>query len=89
MNISGENLISNYPNPFTSSTVITFKTNGGHTMVQIIDTTGRVLGILTDKEYAAGTYTVTFNSGALPSGVYYARLQNMSVQQVRTMIKAR
>lgn len=89
MNISGENLISNYPNPFTSSTVITFKTNGGHTMVQIMDTTGRVLGILTDKEYAAGTYTVTFNSGALPSGVYYARLQNMSVQQVRTMVKAR
>jgi hypothetical protein len=81
--------VSNYPNPFTSSTVITFKTAGGHTLVQIIDTSGRVLAVLTDKEYPAGTYTVTFNSGFLPTGVYYARFQNLSVQQVRPMLKVR
>lgn len=88
VNISGDSLISNYPNPFTSNTVITFKTNGGHTLVQILDTMGRVIANLTDQTYTAGTYTVTFNGGTLPSGVYYARLQNMSVQQVRAMIKA-
>lgn len=88
VNLSGESLISNYPNPFTSSTIITFKTNGGHTLVQILDTMGRVIANLTDQVYTAGTYTVAFNAGTLPSGVYYARLQNMSVQQVRAMIKA-
>jgi len=87
--LATEQLVSNYPNPFTSSTVITFKTAGGHTLVQIIDTSGRVLAVLTDKEYPAGTYTVTFNSGFLPTGVYYARFQNLSVQQVRPMLKVR
>ncbi len=89
-NISGFNLITNYPNPFTSSTTIAYTTAGGHTLIQIIDGSGRVLANLVDKEITtAGTYAVTFNSGALPSGVYYARLQNMAVQQVRTMLKVR
>ena len=89
VNLSGEQLISNYPNPFTSNTVITFKTAGGHTLVQIIDTSGRVIAHLTDKEYPSGTYTVVFNSGNLPSGIYYARLQNLATQQVRAMIKVK
>ncbi|GAC1527144.1 MAG: DUF1501 domain-containing protein [Sediminibacterium sp.] len=89
VNLSGENLVTNYPNPFSSSTVISFKTAGGHTLVQVIDTTGRVITNLTDKEYPAGNYTVVFNSGNLPPGVYYARLQNMAIQQVRPMLKMR
>ncbi len=89
INLSGESLVSNYPNPFTSSTVITFKTDGGHTLIQIMDTSGKVISTLTDKEYTAGTYSVVFDSGLLPSGVYYARLQNMATQQVRTMLKAK
>ncbi|MBV9986122.1 MAG: DUF1501 domain-containing protein [Chitinophagaceae bacterium] len=89
VNLSGDMLISNYPNPFTSSTIITFNTAGGHTLVQIIDTTGRVVVNLTDKEYTAGTYTVVFDGSYLPTGVYYARLQNLATQQVRAMIKAR
>ncbi len=88
-NLSGEILISNYPNPFTSNTILTFKTNGGHTLIQIIDTTGRVVAVLADKEYEAGTFTLNFNGVNLPTGVYYARLQNMTVQQVRAMIKVR
>lgn len=89
VNLSGEVLISNYPNPFTSSTIITFVTGGGHTLVQVIDTLGRVVANLIDKEYTAGTYTVTFNGAQLPNGVYYARLQNLASQQVRAMLKVR
>ena len=89
-NTSGTNLLSNYPNPFTSSTTITFKTEGGHTLIQIIDTLGRVLSTLIDQNYSqTGTYSIPFNSYALPTGVYYARLQNGTIQQVRAMIKAR
>ncbi|MDB5231170.1 MAG: hypothetical protein JWN76_1975 [Chitinophagaceae bacterium] len=86
-NNSGDNLISNYPNPFTTSTTISFTTAGGHTLIQVIDMTGRVISNLVDREYTPGKYKVTFNGGTLPTGVYYARLQNMSVQQVRAMIK--
>lgn len=90
LNNLGDNLIINYPNPFTSSTTITFKTTGGHTLVQVFDTTGKRIAILVDKVYdAAGTYSVSFDSGALASGVYYARLQNGPLQQVRPMLKVR
>ena len=89
VNLSGDQLISNYPNPFVSSTVITFQTAGGHTLIQIMDTSGRVLANLTDKDYTAGTYTVVFDGTSLHTGVYYYRLQNMSVQQVRPMLKVR
>ncbi|HMU45319.1 MAG TPA: DUF1501 domain-containing protein [Chitinophagaceae bacterium] len=88
-NQSGVELISNYPNPFTESTTIKFTTKGGHTLIQIMDMLGRVIKTPVDGEYTPGTYTITFESGALPSGVYYARFQNGPVQQVKAMLKAR
>jgi uncharacterized protein (DUF1501 family) len=86
---SGEQLIVNYPNPFVETTTITFHTKGGHTLVQVMDTMGRVLRTLTDKVYTTGTYHITFDSYTLPPGVYYARFQNGSRQQVRPMLKTR
>ncbi|HYF31818.1 MAG TPA: DUF1501 domain-containing protein [Chitinophagaceae bacterium] len=86
---AGDELIINYPNPFEQRTYITFTTRGGHTLVQIIDTLGRVVKNLTDQEYTPGTYKLTFESHGLAAGVYYARLQNGSVQQVRSMLKIR
>ena len=89
LNNLGDNLILNYPNPFTTSTKITFKSDGGHVLVQIFDTTGRRIKTLADQVYPQGTYTVTFDSEMLATGVYYARLQNGSLQQVRPMLKVR
>jgi hypothetical protein len=86
---AGDQLIINYPNPFVDSTKITFKTKGGHTLVHVMDTLGRSIKTLTDKEYTAGVYTVDFEGYGLPSGVYYARLQNGVLQQVRPMLKVR
>jgi uncharacterized protein (DUF1501 family) len=88
-NTSGDSLISNYPNPFVQTTSIRFITNGGHTLVQVIDALGRVIRTPVDGNYTAGSYSITFNSGALPSGVYYLRLQNGPVQQVKPMLKVR
>lgn len=88
-NPSGDELISNYPNPFTESTTIKFTTKGGHTLVQIIDMLGRVISTPVDREYTPGTYTISFESGSLPSGVYYARFQNGPTQQVKPMLKVR
>jgi uncharacterized protein (DUF1501 family) len=87
---AGEQLITNYPNPFTETTTIQYKTKAGHTLVQIIDMLGRVIKTPVDRDHAiAGTFTTTFDSGGLPSGVYYARFQNGPIQQVRAMLKVR
>ena len=89
-NNAGKNLISNNPNPFVSSTKIVFVTSGGHTLIQVMDTLGRVLATLIDRTYEQpGTYYVNWNSGMLSTGVYYARLQNGNIQQVRAMLKER
>jgi len=86
---ASDTLIVNYPNPFTEKTSITFKTKGGHTLIQIMDTLGRVVTNLVDKDTSPGAFTVTFNSGELPTGVYYMRLQNETIQQVKSILKVR
>jgi uncharacterized protein (DUF1501 family) len=85
---STDKLITNYPNPFTASTTIQFKSNGGHTLVQVINSLGQVIRTLVEQVYTvAGTYSIGFDSYGLSTGVYYARLQNGSVQQVAPMLK--
>ncbi len=87
---TGITLISNYPNPFTQSTTISFTTKGGHTLVQVMDVLGRVIKTPVDQEYnQPGTYKVSFDSYGLPTGVYYMRFQNGMTQQVKPMLKAR
>lgn len=87
---SGDKIIWNYPHPFTSTTDISFKTQGGHTLVQVFDTLGRLIATLVEKDYAtAMTDKITFNSEGLPTGIYYARFQNGVTQAVWPMMKVR
>ena len=80
-------LIENYPNPFTFATTIHFHTEGGHTMVQIFDVEGRLVATPINADYVAGAYKVWLNTEGLPTGVYYARLQNGATTQLRAMLK--
>ncbi len=83
-------LVFNYPNPFSGSTNITFKTKGGHTLLQIINTSGNLVKQLLERTYPdAGTYSINFDGGYLAPGVYYVRLQNGQIQQVKAMLKVR
>ena len=86
---AGENLISNYPNPFTTSTKITYKSAGGHILIQVFDVQGKIIASLVDEVKLMGDYNVDFESSGLKPGLYYARLQNGSLQQVRTMLMAK
>jgi uncharacterized protein (DUF1501 family) len=88
--LSGEKWVSNYPNPFTTTTRITFKTRGGHTLIQILDATGKLIAKPVERVYEEeGVYTADYDGTALPSGTYYVRFQNLEVQQVRPMVKMR
>jgi len=87
---SGVTVLTNYPNPFTNKTTISFTTEGGHTLIQIMDTTGRLIVNLLEKDYPGPTtQTIIFDGSHLASGIYYVRFQNGSVQQVRPMLKVR
>lgn len=82
-------LISNYPNPFTINTTVKYITQGGHTLVQVIDCMGRVVRKLVDTNQTGNTYTITFDSAGLAAGIYYLRLQNGPLQQVKAILKVR
>lgn len=83
---AGLSLVDNYPNPFVNGTTISYKTMGGHTLLQIFDAEGHLLKAPVDGELAAGTYQFWLENESFAPGVYYARLQNGALQQVRSML---
>ena len=86
---AGENLVYAYPNPFVDRTKIKFESKGGHTMVQIIDNQGTVIDTLVDTYLAPGKYDISCDLEMVPTGIYYVRLQNEQIQQVKSMLKVR
>lgn len=77
-------LHQNYPNPFNPSTTIKFEIiESGVVSLKIYDMLGREVTELISVKLAPGTYTEEFNSGNLPSGAYFYRLE--SGEQVQTM----
>lgn len=84
-----EKILSNFPNPFTGTTKISFTTKGGHTLLQVMDTMGKQIKILTDKMYSPGVINIDFDSSGFAPGVYYARIQNDFNSQVRAMLKVK
>ncbi len=69
-------LSQNYPNPFNPSTVIRFGVRStGLVILKVYDVLGRSVRTLVDKVEQPGTYSVTFDSGNLPSGVYFYTLR--------------
>ena len=84
---SGTKYLEIWGTPFVSSTRIVYKTDGGHTLLQVFDTMGRLIRVPVDTDMAAGSYTYTFDAGPIPNGLYYVRLQNGATQQVKAMVK--
>lgn len=76
------------PNPYAINTTIQFSTMGGNTMVQLIDSLGQVVKVLTNRNYEAGTYNIDVYDDGLPASVYFLRLQNNSLQKVITIVKS-
>ncbi len=86
---AGLTLVNIYPNPFTTHTNISYTTQGGHTLLQVFNGEGQLIKTVLDKEMEAGNYAASFENEEYATGVYYVRLQNRSVQQVKPMVIAR
>lgn len=88
-NQSDKLLLKMWPVPYGLNATLQFSTNGGHTLIQQINSLGQVVKVLTDREYAAGTYNIDIYDDNLPSGAYFIRQQNQSLQKVLNVIKVR
>lgn len=66
----------NYPNPFNPSTTIEYSIRQqSHVTVKIFDLLGREVAVLVNEKKDAGTYSVQWNASAMPSGIYFYKLE--------------
>jgi len=80
-------LFQNYPNPFNPSTKISWQLPvGSPASLKVYDILGREVATLVNEFKLAGKYETEFNAEALPSGVYFYRIQAGSFVETKKMI---
>ncbi len=81
-------LEQNYPNPFNPSTTIQYSLpEAGTVNINIYNILGEnVKTIINNSTQTAGSYKAVFNASALPSGIYFYRLEVNDFVQVKKMI---
>lgn len=80
-------LKQNYPNPFNPTTNIEFTIpQSAYVKLAIYNSLGQTAATLVDDRLSAGSYSVDWNAGDLPSGVYYYRMNAGGFSKARKLI---
>jgi len=80
-------LNQNFPNPFESSTVISYTiAERDHVTLTIMDLFGNVVRTLADQVTSPGEFTVRFSAGNLPAGIYLYQLTTSESRWVKRMV---
>ncbi len=83
-------LEQNYPNPFNATTNIRYRINrAGFVSLIIYNALGQEIEKPVNQYQASGAYSVKFNAGNLPSGVYFYKLRCGSFAKVNKMLLLR
>jgi len=89
-NLKETTLMQNFPNPFNSTTKISFYLNKAQKVqLSLYNVYGQLIKTFIDKELHRGTHHINFNANNLPSGVYFIRLytKDKILQKKITLIK--
>ncbi|MFZ4621011.1 MAG: T9SS type A sorting domain-containing protein [Bacteroidota bacterium] len=80
-------LQQNYPNPFNPSTTIEYSVAvPGNVRLTVYNELGKECAVLFDRTMEAGSYRYMFDASALPSGVYYYRIQSAGSSHVKKLM---
>jgi hypothetical protein len=80
-------LEQNYPNPFNPTTTISYSLpSASNVKLIVFNTLGQQIKTLVSEYKSAGNYTITFNASALPSGIYFYKLEAGPFTQIKKMI---
>ncbi|MBI1769063.1 MAG: T9SS type A sorting domain-containing protein [Bacteroidetes bacterium] len=83
-------LFQNYPNPFNPSTVIRYAVHyHSKIILKVYDLLGQEVTTLQNGFKQAGTYEVEWNTGTLPSGMYFYRLQADEFSETKKLMLLR
>jgi hypothetical protein len=85
--ITKYSLEQNYPNPFNPNTAISYSlTSASNIKLIVYNSLGQTVKVLENGYKNAGNYTVNFNAGDVPSGIYFYRLEAGQFSQVKKMM---
>ncbi|HMT11054.1 MAG TPA: Omp28-related outer membrane protein [Ignavibacteria bacterium] len=80
-------LSQNYPNPFNPQTNIRFSLpKGSDVKITVFDAVGRVVALLANGRFEAGTYNIDFNASALSSGIYFYSITTAEFTDTKKMM---
>jgi hypothetical protein len=80
-------LHQNYPNPFSSTTSISWEAAAQRRVsLRVLDALGREVAILADGEASPGGHTAVFDAGKLPGGTYFLRIEAGGSSRTRVML---
>ena len=80
-------LDGNYPNPFNSTTVISYQIpKTGNVEIKLYNLLGKEIATIENEVKEEGFHEVKFNSGSIPSGVYYYKLQSNNQTEIKKMV---
>jgi hypothetical protein len=85
------NLGQNYPNPFSSSTQISYRLfSSGHVSLKIFDLSGREVHTLVNEHQNAGEHMVQWDAEHFGNGLYFYKLKvNEEPSELKKMVLAR
>jgi hypothetical protein len=82
-------LFQNNPNPFRDETSISFSlAEESRATLTVHDVTGRIVSVVADGEFTAGSHTVEWNAD-VPAGVYFCRIEAGENNAGRRMVVLR
>jgi hypothetical protein len=80
-------LNQNYPNPFNPATTIKYQIPElSFVTLKVYDVLGNEIATLVNEEKPVGSYDIEFDANALPSGIYFYRLQAGSFIETKKMV---
>jgi len=83
-------LAQNYPNPFNGISNFEFQISQSSLVtLTVVDLLGRQVATIVNETLSPGTHRRQWDSGELPSGVYYYRLEQLGAQATRKLVLLR
>ena len=81
------NLLHNYPNPFNPSTTIEYLLPEEiHVKLTVYNISGQKVSVLTNNIEPAGRYSVIWDAGNMPNGIYFFMLQAGEFAETKKML---
>jgi hypothetical protein len=88
--VSDYSLKQNFPNPFNPTTKIEYSIpTDNNVEIKVFNVLGVEVATLLNELRQAGTHSIEFNSDALPSGIYFYKINSGRYSEVKKMILLR